>query len=150
MNDPAIFLAAKAIDETSLLQPVDQAGNSKNNSNGPAGNLQNGQRLALPSQDAQDVVLRRGQGMFPQQPGAANLKLVARANDAQGRLLFRRLEGPSLLEFVLQLRGRHMAQLVKFVQLQIVYISSICMSSLFRTPDIDEPGNQRGRGTGTV
>src|SRR5207302_10521735 len=90
--------------------------------------------LALPSQDAQDVVLRRGQGMFPQQPGAANLKLVARANDAQGRLLFRRLEGPSLLEFVLQLRGRHMAQLVKFVQLQIVYISSICMSSLSRAP----------------
>ena len=47
------------------------------------------------------------QPMFSQQPGEANLKLVAGSHDVQGGFLFRRLEGPFLLEFVLQLRGRH-------------------------------------------
>ena len=45
--------------------------------------------------------------MLPQQPGGTYLKLIAGPHDAQEGFFFRRLEGPLLFEFVLQLRGRH-------------------------------------------
>src|SRR5262249_58021183 len=49
--------------------------------------------------------------------------------DVQGRFLLGRLEGPLLLEFVLQLRGRHGAGPFLFDHLQLVYIATIVMSS---------------------
>ena len=45
--------------------------------------------------------------MLPQQPGRVYLKLIAGPHDAQEGFLLGRLEGALLLEFVLQLRGRH-------------------------------------------
>jgi hypothetical protein len=107
MDNPAILLAAYPVDEPRPFQPVDEARDPRDDSDGAAGDLQNRQRPPFASQDAQDVVPRRRQAMSPQQPGKANLNLVAGTQDAQGRFLFRRLEGPLLLEFVLQLRGRH-------------------------------------------
>src|SRR6516225_3090901 len=102
IDDPAILLAAQSIDEARLLEPVNQASNPRHNGNGAAGDLQDGQRLAFASQDAQDVVLRGGsQPKFAQQPGEAYLKLIAGSHDVQGGFLFRRLEGSFLLEFVL-------------------------------------------------
>src|SRR5438128_7933925 len=67
--------------------------------------------------------------MLPQQPCGAYLKPVAGPDDAQEGFLVGRLEGPFLLEFVLQLRGGH-GSAVQFVHLPIVYMSSIGKSSL--------------------
>src|SRR5579862_3069970 len=107
-DDPAILLAAQPMDEAGPLQPVNQAGNPRHNGNGAAGNLQDGQRLAFATQDAQDVVLRGGsQPEFSQQPGEAYLKLIAGSHDVQGGFLLERLEGSFLLELMLQLWGRH-------------------------------------------
>jgi hypothetical protein len=60
IDDPAILRTTQAVDEAGPLQPVNQAGNPRDNGNGAAGDLQDGQRVALASQDAQDVVLRGG------------------------------------------------------------------------------------------
>src|SRR5580704_2860601 len=133
IDDPAIFLAAQPVDEACPLQPVNQAGNSWYNGNGAAGDLQDGQRLTFATQDAQDVVLRGGsQPIFSQQPGEAYLKLIAGSHDVQGGLLFRRLEGSFLLEFVLQLRGRH--RLLRSCSLTcqyFIYKSSSCQVENF-------------------
>src|SRR5947209_2448297 len=107
IDDPAILLAAQPVDERRLLQPVYEAGDARHHGNGAAGDLQNGQGLPLTPQDAQDVVLRGRQAMLPQQPGGAYLKPITGPYDAQKGFLFGRLEGPLLLEFLLQLRGRH-------------------------------------------
>src|SRR5260370_14672649 len=73
INDPPILLTAQPVDEPSLLQPVDQAGNAGHHGNGPGGDLQDGQRLTLAPQDTQNVVLRWRQAMVPEQPGETNL-----------------------------------------------------------------------------
>src|SRR5205807_1042478 len=74
IDDPTILVTAQPVDKACLLQPVDKAGDPRDDGDGAAGDLQNGQRLALAPQDAQDVVLRGGQAVFPQQPGQANLQ----------------------------------------------------------------------------
>jgi hypothetical protein len=94
--------------EACALKPINQASNPGYNGDGAAGDLQDGQRLALASQNAEDVVLGGGsQAKFPQQPCEAYLKLIASSHDVQSGFFFRRLEGPFLLKFVLQLGIAH-------------------------------------------
>src|SRR5262249_36116092 len=129
--DSAVLLAPQPIDESGLLQPVDEASNARHHGNGAAGDFQNRQRLAFASEDAEDVVLRRGQAVFPQQAGAAMLKLVAGTHDAEGRFFFGRVKGPLFLEFVLQFWHGHGLVQAGFIYLLLVYTSTICMSSPF-------------------
>src|SRR5262245_47691018 len=101
MDNAAILFAAQAIDETRLLQPIDEAGDAGDYGDSATGDLQDGQRLSLAAKDAKDVVLRRGQVIFPEQAGETDLQLIAGAPDVERGLLRRRLKWPLLFEFVL-------------------------------------------------
>ena len=75
-DDPAVLGRALPGDQAQPLQPVDQPGDPRHGGDHAVGDLQDRQRLALAPQDAQDVVLRGGQAVLPEQPGEADAETV--------------------------------------------------------------------------
>lgn len=102
INDSAILRAAFSRNESLLLQPIQQPGHGGDDLNHPVANFQTGHRLAFTPEDSQDVVLRVRQIEFTKQPTEPILKLVARPQDVQNRLLIRRIERTFLFQFVLK------------------------------------------------
>jgi hypothetical protein len=101
IHDTAVFVAPMPGDQLLAFQSVDESGDGRDHLDHSFCDLEAAHRLRFPPQNAQYVVLRRGQSMFPKQPTDLILKLITRSKNVEQGFLLRRLEGSLLPEFSL-------------------------------------------------